>query len=75
MSINIETLYSAVAGDGPPLFFPNPEIPAVFNFDQGLAAPESFPKEDLIRLTKLVLDRDGPHHPDLGLGSGHFAGG
>jgi 2-aminoadipate transaminase len=49
-----------VAGDGPPLFFPNPEIPATFNFDQGLAAPESFPKEDLIRLTRLVLERDGP---------------
>jgi 2-aminoadipate transaminase len=60
MSIEIEKLYSAVAGDGPPLFFPNPEVPAVFNFDQGLAAPESFPKEDLIRLTRLVLDRDGP---------------
>ena len=60
MSVEIEKLYSAVAGDGPPLFFPNPEVPAVFNFDQGLAAPESFPKEDLVRLTKLVLDRDGP---------------
>ncbi len=60
MSVEIESLYSAVAGDGPPLFFPNPEIPATFNFDQGLAAPESFPKEDLIRLTRLVLERDGP---------------
>jgi 2-aminoadipate transaminase len=60
MGVEIESLFSAVAGDGPPLFFPNPDIPAIFNFDQGLAAPESFPKEDLIRLTKLVLDRDGP---------------
>lgn len=60
MGVQIESLYSAIAGDGPPLFFPNPEIPAIFNFDQGLAAPESFPKEDLIRLTRLVLDRDGP---------------
>ncbi len=60
MTVEIEKLFSAVAGDGPPLFFPNPEIPAVFNFDQGLAAPESFPKEDLVRLTKFVLDRDGP---------------
>lgn len=58
--MGIESLYSAKAGDGPPLFFPNPEIPAVFNFDQGLAAPESFPKDDLVRLSKLVLDRDGP---------------
>jgi 2-aminoadipate transaminase len=60
MTVEIEKLFSAVAGDGPPLFFPNPEVPAVFNFDQGLAAPESFPKEDLVRLTKFVLDRDGP---------------
>ena len=60
MSIDIQSLYSAKAGDGPPLFFPNPEVPAVFNFDQGLAAPESFPRDDLIRLSKLVLDRDGP---------------
>jgi 2-aminoadipate transaminase len=60
MAHDIAALYSAVAGDGPPLFFPNPDIPAVFNFDQGLAAPESFPTEDLIRLSKLVLERDGP---------------
>ncbi len=60
MTTDIQTLYSAVAGDGPPLFFPNPEVPAVFNFDQGLAAPESFPRDDLIRLSKLVLERDGP---------------
>ncbi|HLG86869.1 MAG TPA: PLP-dependent aminotransferase family protein [Alphaproteobacteria bacterium] len=60
MVIDIGSLYSAVAGGGPPLFFPNPEVPAVFNFDQGLAAPESFPKEDLARLTREVLERDGP---------------
>jgi 2-aminoadipate transaminase len=64
MAHDITALYSAVAGDGPPLFFPNPEIPAVFNFDQGLAAPESFPREDLIRLSKLVLERDGPEALD-----------
>jgi len=60
MGVQVESLFSAKAADGPPLFFPNPETPAAFNFDQGLAAPESFPKEDLVRLTKLVLDRDGP---------------
>jgi 2-aminoadipate transaminase len=60
MGVAIERLYSAKAGDGPPLFFPNPEIPATFNFDQGLAAPESFPRDDLIRLSRAVLDRDGP---------------
>jgi 2-aminoadipate transaminase len=58
--VTIASLYSAQAGDGPPAFFPMPETPAVFNFDQGLAAPESFPRDDLIRLARLVLDRDGP---------------
>src|ERR1700761_5060981 len=60
MSTDFVSLYSSKAGNGPPLFFPDPEIPAIFNFDQGLAAPESFPNDDLIRLMKLVLDRDGP---------------
>ncbi len=45
MSVEIEKLFSAVAGDGPPLFFANPEIPAVFNFDQGLAAPKASPRK------------------------------
>jgi len=52
-------LRSTLAGDGPPLFFPDPEVPAIFNFDQGLAAPETFPRDDLVRIAKLVLDRDG----------------
>lgn len=59
MSISPQALFSRVAGNGPPLFFPSPEVPAVFNFDQGLAAPESFPREDLLRLAGLVLQRDG----------------
>ena len=58
--VDIASLYSVQAADGPPAFFPMPETPAVFNFDQGLAAPESFPGEDLVRLARLVLDRDGP---------------
>ena len=60
MGTAVESLYSAIAGDGPPLFFPNPDVPAVFNFDQGLAAQESFPKDDLVRLAREVLERDGP---------------
>lgn len=59
MTATIESLRSDLAGSGPPLFFPDPEVPAVFNFDQGLAAPETFPREDLTRLAKLVLERDG----------------
>lgn len=59
MAIAIADLRSGRAGSGPPLFFPDPETPAVFNFDQGLAAPETFPQEDLIRIAKLVIERDG----------------
>lgn len=59
MTAPVESLRSNLAGSGPPLFFPDPEVPAVFNFDQGLAAPETFPREDLTRLAKLVLQRDG----------------
>ncbi|WP_157220653.1 aminotransferase-like domain-containing protein [Flavisphingomonas formosensis] len=57
---SVLALRSTLAGDGPPLFFPDPDVPAIFNFDQGLAAPETFPREDLVRIAKLVLDRDGP---------------
>ncbi|MDD3797973.1 MAG: PLP-dependent aminotransferase family protein [Novosphingobium sp.] len=59
MGTAVEALYSQVARSGPPLFFPDPEVPAVFNFDQGLAAPETFPRGDLLRIAKLILDRDG----------------
>ncbi len=59
MTAPVESLRSNLAGSGPPLFFPDPEVPAIFNFDQGLAAPETFPREDLTRLAKLVLQRDG----------------
>lgn len=59
MGTAVENLYSKVARSGPPLFFPDPEVPAVFNFDQGLAAPETFPREDLLRIARLILERDG----------------
>lgn len=59
MTAPVESLRSSLAGSGPPLFFPDPEVPAVFNFDQGLAAPETFPRADLTRLARLVLERDG----------------
>jgi 2-aminoadipate transaminase len=64
MGLQIESLYSGRAANGPPLFFPSPEVPAIFNFDQGLAAPETFPRDDLLRLARLVLERDGPEALD-----------
>lgn len=60
MTVDVTALRSILAGSGPPLFFPDPEVPAVFNFDQGLAAPETFPTEDLTRLAERVLAERGP---------------
>ena len=58
--LSVESLRSKAAGNGPPLFFPDPEVPAIFNFDQGLAAPETFPTDDLVRLGRRALDQNGP---------------
>src|SRR5690242_4356598 len=56
---SIKELYSSIARSGPPLFFPDPEVPVAFNFDQGLAAPETFPKDELLRISNKILQRDG----------------
>ena len=59
MTDDITALYSSAARSGPPLFFPDPEVPVSFNFDQGLAAPETFPQQQLLRLAQKILERDG----------------
>lgn len=59
MSEPVTELFSSIARSGPPLFFPQPEVPIAFNFDQGLAAPETFPKEQLLELANYILRRDG----------------
>jgi 2-aminoadipate transaminase len=59
MSLQIGKLTSELAANGPPLFFPDPTVPVTFNFDQGLAAEETFPLEDFKALATEVLDRDG----------------
>ena len=53
-------LYSRLAANGPPLFFPDPPSPVTFNLDQGIPAEETFPVEDLKRLAGQILDTDGP---------------
>jgi len=58
--MSVEALRAKAANTGPALFFPDPEVPAIYNFDQGLAAPETYPVEDLTRLAKKVLDSAGP---------------
>lgn len=64
-------LRAKASDTGPALFFPDPEVPAVFNFDQGLAAPETYPVKDLTRLASKVLESGGPtvldyFDPDVG---------
>jgi len=58
MALRPEDLTSEMARSGPPSFFAEPDLSA-YNFDQGLAAPETFPEADLLRLARKVLDQDG----------------
>lgn len=59
MVIRPEELASIKARSGPPIFFTEPDNLLAYNFDQGLAARETFPQADLLRLAGKVLDRDG----------------
>src|SRR5947209_1630217 len=56
-------LYSDLARDllvaGPAVPDMGPRNPIHFRFDGGLAAPESFPLDDLLVCAQRVLDRDG----------------
>lgn len=59
MTVDLTSLYSDLAHNGPPLFFPDASRTITFNFDQGIAAEETFPIHDLEELAAAVLDRDG----------------
>lgn len=59
MSLDPTSLYSDLAQDGPPLFFPDPPTPVTFNLDQGIPDEATFPLEDFKRLAVSVLERDG----------------
>ncbi|QKT10157.1 MULTISPECIES: aminotransferase-like domain-containing protein [unclassified Rhodococcus (in: high G+C Gram-positive bacteria)] len=59
MTIDPKHLLSDLAQGGPALFFPDPPTAVTFNFDQGIAAEETFPIEDFKELMGDVLDRDG----------------
>jgi 2-aminoadipate transaminase len=59
MGISPESLISDMARNGPASFFDQPENPEeIFNFDQGLAAHETFPGQDLLRLARKVVEAD-----------------
>ncbi len=59
MTFDPTSKVSELAAGGPALFFPDPPAPVTFNFDQGLAAEETFPLEDFKKLMSDVIDRDG----------------
>jgi 2-aminoadipate transaminase len=58
MPADITTLASSLAQGGAPLFFPDPPAKVTFNFDQGIAAEETFPLEELKALSARILERD-----------------
>ncbi|MDF1604683.1 PLP-dependent aminotransferase family protein [Nocardioides sp. YIM 152315] len=58
MPLEPADMLSDLAQQGPASYFPRPETPVTFNFDQGLAAEETFPIADLQRVMTTVLDRD-----------------
>ena len=60
MELKVSTLTSDLAQNGLPMFFPDPPAPVTFNFDQGLAAEETFPLDEFRTLATEILDRDGP---------------
>ncbi|RNL62449.1 PLP-dependent aminotransferase family protein [Nocardioides marmoriginsengisoli] len=47
MTRTIDDLVSAEVSGGPPMFFPQPEEPIHYNFDQGNPATETFPLDEL----------------------------
>ncbi|MDW3220910.1 MAG: PLP-dependent aminotransferase family protein [Acidimicrobiales bacterium] len=59
MSRDIASLYAPAAAGGPPLFFPTPERPIFFNFDQGNPDPATYPLDLLERLSHEVLEEAG----------------
>ncbi len=63
MTVNIKSLYSDLAKDGPPTPggkpMRHPDVPIDYNFDMGLAGEETFPVDDLSRIGSEVINRDG----------------
>ncbi len=59
MNRRIDDLVSAEVSSGPPVFFPQPEVPIHYNFDQGNPATETFPLADLAAIEAQVRDEVG----------------
>ena len=70
MAFDARTLWNATAGTlDPPYFFKNPPH-ITYDFDQGTPDPTLFPLDDFTRISRQVIDRDGPpamdYHDDYG---------
>jgi 2-aminoadipate transaminase len=66
MPVDIRSLYSENARKGAPIFFGSAPVPVTYNFDQGLAAAETFPLKELAELAAKVLERDGSRALEYG---------
>ena len=63
MTVDVTTLFSKAARNGPPTPGGKPmqhaDRPIAYNFDSGLAAEETFPIDDFARIGTEVIARDG----------------
>jgi 2-aminoadipate transaminase len=56
MSVDLESLFSSLAREGPPLVMSAPPAPLRYNFDAGYPAPEAFPIQAFKRIAAEALD-------------------
>src|ERR1700753_3813446 len=54
-----EGQFSESVRNAPAAFFPEPDVPIRFNFDQGVPAPESYPIDDLARYAERAIKEGG----------------
>ena len=55
----LEQRFSERVRSAPGPFFPQPDVPIRFNFDQGVPAPESYPIEDLAQYAMKAIREGG----------------
>src|SRR3954453_7324143 len=59
MTVPIKELFSERAKSAPGPYFPRPDHPVTYSFDQGSPAPETFPYDDLIEYARKAIEADG----------------
>jgi len=58
MTVPIKELYSEKAKSAPGPYFPRPDHPVTYSFDQGSPAPETFPYDELIEYARKAIESD-----------------